>query len=72
MYCISTAMVQESFRHPDHESITAVARSAVSKPSSVVRRKFAKPPVKVACLAWSAPYAFYGPGVGALFQCLLY
>lgn len=45
-------MVQESFQYLDHDSLGAtMARSESPKPK-VIRKKFAKPPVKVACLAW--------------------
>lgn len=37
--------------HGNLNGISTVTQSIASRPT-VVRKKFAKPPVKVACLAW--------------------
>lgn len=44
-------MAQEQLQHLDNDTLTAVAQPAGARPA-VIRKKFAKPPVKVACLAW--------------------
>ncbi|KAL2821595.1 hypothetical protein BJX63DRAFT_427592 [Aspergillus granulosus] len=47
-------MVLEQFEHQiNHDGVAAVTQSMASRPT-VVRKKFAKPPVKVACLACRA------------------
>ncbi|KAL2840965.1 hypothetical protein BJY01DRAFT_257187 [Aspergillus pseudoustus] len=47
-------MVLEHFEHQvNHNGVSAVTQSMASRPT-VVRKKFAKPPVKVACLACRA------------------
>lgn len=45
-------MAQEQLQHLDGDRLTAVAQSADAARPGVIRKKFAKPPVKVACLAW--------------------
>lgn len=44
-------MVFEDYRPSRHDGITPVTQPRTSRPT-VVRKKFAKPPVKVACLSW--------------------
>ncbi|KAL4968823.1 uncharacterized protein BDV14DRAFT_166807 [Aspergillus stella-maris] len=45
-------MVLDQFDHQlDHNGVPTVTQSITSRPTTVVRKKFAKPPVKVACLA---------------------
>ena len=45
-------MVQESLQYLDNHGLGATTAQAENPKPRVIRKKFAKPPVKVACLAW--------------------
>lgn len=50
---MDTGEVYVDFLVPDSRNTSApTGASAAVKPEKVVRRKFATPPVKVACLEW--------------------
>ncbi|KAL4785560.1 hypothetical protein BJX76DRAFT_177073 [Aspergillus varians] len=54
MNCPEVIMVLDQFEHQlNHIGVSTVTQSITSRPT-VVRKKFAKPPVKVACLACRA------------------
>ena len=54
-------MVLENFQKFHDNGTTTVTQSKVARPT-VVRKKFAKPPVKVACLSWYVILLLYGSG----------
>ncbi|OGM43477.1 C6 zinc finger domain protein [Aspergillus bombycis] len=54
-------MVLENFQKFHDNGTTTVTQSKVARPT-VVRKKFAKPPVKVACLAWYVIPLLYDSG----------